>query len=126
MLQQRIVVRIRDIDTHTRVAISGAVRPCPSRNDLRIAVDHAAPALERAAVGGNHARRKRRQYKRADDRDPSEKHPVSSLRARARRSAADAMREASSWRRTTPRRVRRNRDCPRRPAMLKIVARIRN
>ncbi|WP_455731279.1 hypothetical protein, partial [Burkholderia stabilis] len=64
------------------------------------------------------------QCKRADDRDPFEKHPVSSLRTRTRRCASDAMRQAPAWRRATPRRVRRNRDCPRRPVMLKVVARI--
>ncbi|WP_448165217.1 hypothetical protein [Burkholderia cepacia] len=63
----------------------------------------AQPALERAAVGGGHGRRERGQRKRADDRDPFEKHPVSSLRA----AHADAR---------SMRSVRRPRDATRRRA----------
>ncbi|WP_155634261.1 hypothetical protein [Burkholderia cepacia] len=62
--------------------------------------------------------------KRADDRDPFEKHPASSLRAA--HADARSIRSVSRPPRhhPTPRRVRRNRDCPRHPAMLKVVARI--
>ncbi|RBB42422.1 hypothetical protein DPV79_04275 [Burkholderia reimsis] len=61
--------------------------------------------------------------KRADDRDPFEKLPASALRA-ARAEPVDSIRQAPPRHHLTPHRVRRNRDCPRHPAMLKVVARI--